>query len=597
MAGYKALYRETRPEVFSELLGQDHIVRILQHQIATNTVSHAYLFCGTRGTGKTTTARILAKALNCTAEEGPVPCGVCPNCRAIAEGSFMDVIEIDAASNNKVDNIRELRESVKYPPSVGRKKVYIIDEVHMLTTGAFNALLKTLEEPPEDVVFILATTNPEKVPQTVLSRCMRLDFRRVSTEVLAAHMGEICEKRGVDITPDALRLLATNAEGSVRDSLSILEQCLASGEEHLNREIILDYLGTAGDEFFGELTEDVMRGDISAAFLLLDRALQDGSDVKQLMKDWMGYFRSLMIAKYVGNPEDMLNMAEDSIRRLKEQSRNLSAETLNRGIVTLAKANNDARYSTQARTLMEVAIVTIASGMSYGAEPAPSGPAGAAAPGRLSTAEASSSGRPPAAETAAPGRPSAAGERLNPISAAAEGTDRTSSSESRTDRASQFGDAVVGTTDSTDRPNRETRHDAPLRPDREERPGAEASPEAGAPRGGYNLQDLEDIWNNVADRISGDRPALSAATNGVVLTGISDDQFRLQVNSSMAGHLLKQNREYIMDLMEKETGRRRGMVLRDAEDPAVPEEEDRDGKLRDLAKGASEILGVDVDVR
>nr|WP_288793219.1 DNA polymerase III subunit gamma/tau [uncultured Eubacterium sp.] len=539
MAGYKALYRETRPEVFSELLGQDHIVRILQHQIATNTVSHAYLFCGTRGTGKTTTARILAKALNCTAEDGPVPCGVCPNCRAIAEGSFMDVIEIDAASNNKVDNIRELRESVKYPPSVGRKKVYIIDEVHMLTTGAFNALLKTLEEPPEDVVFILATTNPEKVPQTVLSRCMRLDFRRVSTEVLAAHMGEICEKRGVEITPDALRLLATNAEGSVRDSLSILEQCLASGEAHLNREIILDYLGTAGDEFFGELTEDVMRGDISAAFLLLDRALRDGGDVKQLMKDWMGYFRSLMIAKYVGNPEEMLNMAEDSIQRLKEQSRNLSAETLNRGIVTLAKANNDARYSTQARTLMEVAIVTIASGMAYGAEPAPVPPAGvgAAAP--------------------ASARQSAAGERMN--------------------RVSQFGDEEGAATGQA-----------------EESAGA---PESSAREGGYSMQDLEDIWNNVADRISGDRPALSAATNGVVLTGISDDQFRLQVTNGMAGHLLKQNREYIMDLMEKETGRRRSMVLRDPADSAEPEGGNRDEKLRDLAKGASEILGVDVDVR
>ncbi|MCI5746804.1 DNA polymerase III subunit gamma/tau [Eubacterium pyruvativorans] len=572
MAGYKALYRETRPEVFSELLGQDHIVRILQHQIATNTVSHAYLFCGTRGTGKTTTARILAKALNCTAEDGPVPCGVCPNCRAIAEGSFMDVIEIDAASNNKVDNIRELRESVKYPPSVGRKKVYIIDEVHMLTTGAFNALLKTLEEPPEDVVFILATTNPEKVPQTVLSRCMRLDFRRVSTEVLAAHMGEICEKRGVEITPDALRLLATNAEGSVRDSLSILEQCLASGEAHLNREIILDYLGTAGDEFFGELTEDVMRGDISAAFLLLDRALRDGGDVKQLMKDWMGYFRSLMIAKYVGNPEEMLNMAEDSIQRLKEQSRNLSAETLNRGIVTLAKANNDARYSTQARTLMEVAIVTIASGMAYGAEPAPVPPAGVGA-------AAPAAARNPAAGTSASVQKSAVGTSASVQKSAARtsASARKSAAGERMNRVSQFGDEEGAATGQA-----------------EESAGA---PESSAREGGYSMQDLEDIWNNVADRISGDRPALSAATNGVVLTGISDDQFRLQVTNGMAGHLLKQNREYIMDLMEKETGRRRSMVLRDPADSAEPEGGNRDEKLRDLAKGASEILGVDVDVR
>ena len=227
MQQYRALYRENRPEVFDEILGQEHIVKILKHQIATDTVSHAYLFCGTRGTGKTTTARILAKAVNC-ADEGCTdkPCGKCDNCRAIADGNFMDVIEIDAASNNGVDNIRELRESVKYPPTVGRKKVYIIDEVHMLSSGAFNALLKTLEEPPENVMFILATTDPEKLPQTVLSRCMRLDFKRVPAQVIMDNMKAICTKNGVDITDGALRLLASNADGSVRDSLSILEQCM-----------------------------------------------------------------------------------------------------------------------------------------------------------------------------------------------------------------------------------------------------------------------------------------------------------------------------------------------------------------------------------
>ena len=220
---YKALYRETRPEVFDEILGQDSIVKILKHQVATDTVSHAYIFTGTRGTGKTTTARILAKAVNCEAPdiEGR-PCGKCDACRQIAEGTFVDVIEIDAASNNGVDNIRELRESVNYPPAVGRMKVYIIDEVHMLSTGAFNALLKTLEEPPENVMFILATTNPEKLPQTVLSRCMRLDFKRVPQTILADHMRDICRERGVEIADDALRLLASNADGSVRDSLSIL---------------------------------------------------------------------------------------------------------------------------------------------------------------------------------------------------------------------------------------------------------------------------------------------------------------------------------------------------------------------------------------
>ena len=246
---YQALYRAYRPEVFEEMLGQEHIVRILRNQLETETVSHAYLFCGTRGTGKTTTARILAKGLNCLSD-GRKPCGVCPNCMAIREGNFIDVIEMDAASNNGVDSIRELRESVKYPPAVGRKKVYIIDEVHMLSSGAFNALLKTLEEPPEDVVFILATTEPQKLPATILSRCMRLDFRRVPENTLVEGMQRICRDQGIDVHEDALRLIAANADGSVRDGLSILEQCLSAGQKTVSREDVLELLGTSGTEVF-----------------------------------------------------------------------------------------------------------------------------------------------------------------------------------------------------------------------------------------------------------------------------------------------------------------------------------------------------------
>ena len=235
---YTALYRTERPETFDEILGQEHIVKILKNQVATGTVGHAYLFAGTRGTGKTSTARILAKAVNCTGE-GEVPCGVCPSCRAIKEGSFIDMIEIDAASNNGVDNVRELRESVNYPPAVGKKKVYIIDEAHMLTSQALNALLKTLEEPPENVMFILATTDPQKLLQTILSRCLRLDFRRIPDAKIAEHMKKICDARGVTITQDALRLLASNADGSVRDGLSLLDQCLSGGGNSLDRDTVL----------------------------------------------------------------------------------------------------------------------------------------------------------------------------------------------------------------------------------------------------------------------------------------------------------------------------------------------------------------------
>ena len=309
---YTALYRAQRPEVFSEILGQEHIVKILKHQIATDSVNHAYLFCGTRGTGKTTTARILAKAVNCF-DGGDRPCGKCANCMAIKEGSFMDVMEIDAASNNGVENIRELRESVKYPPAVGRKKVYIIDEVHMLSTGAFNALLKTLEEPPENVIFILATTEPQKLPATILSRCMRLDFKRVPQNILVEGMGRICRDKGVEITPGALKLLANAADGSVRDGLSILDQVLASGEKQVDRENVLEYIGAAGEDFYIDLTELVSLKKVAEALVLLDGALADGKDVKQMMKDWTSHYRNLLITKFIKSPEDILNMSAENI--------------------------------------------------------------------------------------------------------------------------------------------------------------------------------------------------------------------------------------------------------------------------------------------
>ncbi len=355
---YQALYRTRRPEVFSEVLGQKHIIKILKHQIETDTVSHAYLFCGTRGTGKTTVARLLAKAVNCSSK-GERPCGRCPSCEAIARGSFMDVIEIDAASNNGVDNIRELRESVKYPPQAGRKKVYIVDEVHMLSSGAFNALLKTLEEPPENVIFILCTTEPQKLPQTILSRCMRLDFKRVPQDVLAADMRQIAEERGVNITEGAIRLLAANADGSVRDGLSILDQVLASGDSEIDRDTVLDYLGTVGTEFFTELTELVSQRSTGEALALLDKALSDGKDAKQLMKDWNAHYRNLMITKFMRDPEDLLNMSEDNIKKVREQSSHISFEEIDEAIRRISKTINDARWSTQPRILMELDIVAL----------------------------------------------------------------------------------------------------------------------------------------------------------------------------------------------------------------------------------------------
>ncbi len=359
---YTALYRSERPEVFSEILGQEHIVKILKNQIETGTVSHAYLFCGTRGTGKTTTARILAKAVNCI-DTITGPCGECENCKAIKEGRFMDVIEIDAASNNGVDNIREINESVKYPPTVGKKKVYIIDEVHMLSPGAFNALLKTLEEPPENVMFILATTEPQKLPATILSRCMRLDFKRVPEQTIIGGMAKICKERGVNITEDGLKLLATNADGSVRDGLSILDQCLSTGEKNIDRQLILEFLGTVGDEFFIDLTDKVMVGDVSGALLLINQVLSEGKDVKQLMKDWNAHYRNLLISKFVKNPQTMLNMSNENLERIKGQSQQIELAEIDKAIIILSRTINEARWSTQPRILLEMAMVEIATNL------------------------------------------------------------------------------------------------------------------------------------------------------------------------------------------------------------------------------------------
>ena len=355
---YRALYREYRPEVFSEMLGQEHIVRILKNQIETDSTSHAYLFCGTRGTGKTTTARLLAKGLNCTSE-GARPCGQCPACTAIRDGRFLDVIEIDAASNNGVDNIRELRESIKYPPAAGRKKVYIIDEVHMLSTGAFNALLKTLEEPPEYVTFILATTEPDKLPATILSRCMRLDFKRVPEHLLIRGMADICSRKGITVSEDALRIIAANADGSIRDGLSILDQCIAGGDTEVSAEDVLDFLGASGEEVFVELTDLVRRGKTADALVFAAHVLEDGKDVKQFIRDWTNHFRNLLMTKFIDNPQEVINMSVENIDRIRRQSQVLELVDINNALMELSRLYNEARYSSQPRILLELAIVKL----------------------------------------------------------------------------------------------------------------------------------------------------------------------------------------------------------------------------------------------
>ena len=356
---YTALYRNFRPETFSQLIGQAPIVKILQNQINTGKTSHAYLFCGTRGTGKTSTARILAKGVNCLSEQRDKPCGTCENCISIKNGAFMDVIEIDAASNNGVDNIRELRESVKYPPQIGKCKVYIIDEVHMLSTGAFNALLKTLEEPPEKVIFILATTEPQKLPATIMSRCLRLDFKRISEMEMIESMTRICKEIGVTADASALALIAVNSDGSVRDCLSILDQCIAHGGDFVNRDNVVEILGTAGEAVFIELTDYVNARETAKALALIEKLMASGKDTKQFIKDWILHLRNLLMTKYLTDKGDVINLSFENIERISKQGQDITVEFIHSGIILLSSTLNDARWSSQPRTLLELAIIKL----------------------------------------------------------------------------------------------------------------------------------------------------------------------------------------------------------------------------------------------
>jgi len=340
------------------MVGQEHIVKILKKQIRTGEIAHAYLFCGTRGTGKTSAARIFAKGVNCLSE-GERPCGHCDNCESIQHGTFFDVIEIDAASNNRVENIRELRESVKYPPAAGRCKVYIIDEVHMLSTAAFNALLKTLEEPPEQVVFILATTEPHKLPATILSRCLRLDFRRVPEMKIREKLCSVCEELGVAYEESALSLIAANGDGSVRDALSILEQCIPAGEKELLRSDVVEILGTAGEDVLLEITDMLVARDIPGVLRTIERISADGKDILQFTRDWIYHFRNLMMSRFAERLEDIFNMSCENAEKVKAQGARMDMGLISAAIHELSAAANQARYSTQPRVLLELAVVKL----------------------------------------------------------------------------------------------------------------------------------------------------------------------------------------------------------------------------------------------
>ena len=357
---YLALYRKYRPRTFEEVIGQDHIVKTLVNQIELDKISHAYLFTGSRGTGKTSTAKIFAKAVNCEHPIDGSPCGECSMCKAISAGTSMNVIEIDAASNNGVDNIREIREEVAYRPTEGKYKVYIIDEVHMLSIGAFNALLKTLEEPPEYVIFILATTEVHKIPITIMSRCQRYDFKRISIETIAARLTDLMNIEGVEVEERAIRYIAKAADGSMRDALSLLDQCIAFylGEK-LTYDHVLEVLGAVDTEVFSRLLRDVISRDISKVLRTLEELIMQGRELSQLATDFTWYLRNLLLVKSSDNMEDVLDVSTENLTQLKEEAQSIDYDTLIRFIRIFSELSNQLKYATQKRVMLEVALIKL----------------------------------------------------------------------------------------------------------------------------------------------------------------------------------------------------------------------------------------------
>lgn len=357
---YTALYRKFRPDSFADVKGQDHIVTTLKNQLKANRIGHAYLFTGTRGTGKTTVAKIFAKTVNCENPTKDGPCGECRSCKAIAAGASMNVIEIDAASNNGVDNIREIVDEVSYSPAEGKYKVYIIDEVHMLSIGAFNALLKTLEEPPSYVIFILATTEVHKLPVTILSRCQRYDFKRISIETITERMRELIMAEGVEVEEKALRYIAKTADGSLRDALSLLDQCIAFhlGKE-LTYDLVLDVLGAVDTEVFSRLLRFVLDRNVMGCVELLEEIVMQGRELSQFVTDFTWYLRNLLLVQSSDNLEDVIDMSTDNLNRLKEEAEIVKADQIIRYIRIFSELSGQIRYASQKRIMVEIALIKL----------------------------------------------------------------------------------------------------------------------------------------------------------------------------------------------------------------------------------------------
>ena len=354
---YTALYREWRPKYFKDVVGQEHITTTLKNQIQNNRIAHAYLFCGTRGTGKTSTAKIMAKALNCLNNKDGEPCNECEMCKRINRGLAIDVTELDAASNNGIDKIRDIIDDAKYPPQEAKFKVYIMDEVHMLSIGAVNAFLKTLEEPPENIIFILATTDPQKLPKTILSRCQRFDVRRIGTKDIRQSLRKIVDSKGVLADDRSLELIARVSDGAMRDSLSILDQAIAMGDGKVEYDEVVSMLGMVTNDSLFKITNAIFERNIEKAVSIIEEVVLSGKDMYQFLRELISHFRNLLMVKVTSNPEEVLDMSMENIDYVKKQGSGVRTEEIMRNIRILQEAEGNAKLSKESRLYLELAII------------------------------------------------------------------------------------------------------------------------------------------------------------------------------------------------------------------------------------------------